>query len=112
MESDVIIKDMSERYARTVMDGEEMCCPTGYGYDYFRTFIPQSVLKMSYGCGKPIEICSNTYRVLEHEFYRLYFAMLNRASVSGLDDAIICEPTGGCCQCTGWERRSSQQPIF
>ena len=52
---------------------------------------------MSYGCGKPIEICSNTYRVLEHESYCLYFAMINRASVSGLDDAIICEPTGGCC---------------
>jgi SAM-dependent methyltransferase len=30
-----------------------MCCPTGYHFDDLRTFVPEEVLKVSYGCGTP-----------------------------------------------------------
>ena len=54
MESDVITQAVSERYARAVTNGEEMCCPTGYDHEDLRTFIPEPVLKVSYGCGTPV----------------------------------------------------------
>ncbi|MDA0739746.1 MAG: methyltransferase domain-containing protein [Nitrospirae bacterium] len=54
MESDVITQAVSERYARAVTNGEEMCCPTGYNHEDLRTFIPEPVLKVSYGCGTPV----------------------------------------------------------
>ena len=54
MESEVITKAVSERYARAVTTGEEMCCPTGYNHDELRMFIPEPVLKVSYGCGTPV----------------------------------------------------------
>ena len=54
MESDVITKTVNERYARAVTNGEELCCPTGYDHEDLRTFIPEPVLKVSYGCGTPV----------------------------------------------------------
>lgn len=54
MESEVITQAVSERYAKAVTNGEEMCCPTGYDHDDLRTFIPEPVLKVSYGCGTPV----------------------------------------------------------
>ena len=33
MESEVITQAVSERYAKAVTNGEEMCCPTGYNHD-------------------------------------------------------------------------------
>ncbi len=54
MESHVITRSVNERYARAVTTGEEMCCPTGYNYEELRAFIPDPVLKVSYGCGTPI----------------------------------------------------------
>jgi len=54
MESHVITKTVNERYARAVANGEEMCCPTGYDQEDLRTFIPEPVLKVSYGCGTPV----------------------------------------------------------
>ena len=54
MEDAVITKNVNERYARAVTTGEEMCCPTGYDHDDLRTFIPECVLKVSYGCGTPV----------------------------------------------------------
>lgn len=53
MVHETITKTVNERYARAVVTGEEMCCPTGYNYDELRTFIPDAVLKVSYGCGTP-----------------------------------------------------------
>lgn len=44
---------VSERYARAAATGEQMCCPTGYDFDDLRRFIPEEVLKISYGCGTP-----------------------------------------------------------
>jgi SAM-dependent methyltransferase len=44
---------VSERYARAAATGEQMCCPTGYNFDELRRFIPEEVLKISYGCGTP-----------------------------------------------------------
>src|SRR5918996_4195525 len=48
-----ISETVSERYARAAATGEQMCCPTGYNFDDLRTFIPEEVLKISYGCGTP-----------------------------------------------------------
>ncbi|TLY35069.1 MAG: methyltransferase domain-containing protein, partial [Nitrospirae bacterium] len=30
-----------------------ICCPTGYNFEDLRTFVPEEVLKVSYGCGTP-----------------------------------------------------------
>ena len=54
MESHVITQSVNERYARAVTTGEEMCCPTGYNHAELRTFIPEPILKVSYGCGTPV----------------------------------------------------------
>ncbi len=54
MESHVITQSVNERYARAVTTGEEMCCPTGYNHEELRTFIPEPILKVSYGCGTPV----------------------------------------------------------
>jgi SAM-dependent methyltransferase len=53
MNSDSITRQVSERYAQAVRSGEQICCPTGYDFDDLRTFIPEEVLKASYGCGTP-----------------------------------------------------------
>jgi SAM-dependent methyltransferase len=53
MADDTITEKVSERYARAATTGEQMCCPTGYNFEDLRTFIPEEVLKISYGCGTP-----------------------------------------------------------
>jgi SAM-dependent methyltransferase len=53
MPIDEITQKVSERYARAAAAGEQMCCPTGYNFDDLRSFIPEDVLKISYGCGTP-----------------------------------------------------------
>ncbi len=53
MAIDEITLKVSERYARAAVAGEQMCCPTGYNFDDLRSFIPDEVLKISYGCGTP-----------------------------------------------------------
>lgn len=51
---DKTISEMvSDRYARAAAAGEQLCCPTGYNFEDFRLFIPEEVLKISYGCGTP-----------------------------------------------------------
>ncbi len=52
-DEDSITQSVSERYARAASTGEQMCCPTGYNFDDLRSFIPEDVLKISYGCGTP-----------------------------------------------------------
>ncbi len=58
MPDDTITQAVSERYARAVTTGEEMCCPSGYNHEDLRTFIPEPVLKVSYGCGTPVGLTS------------------------------------------------------
>ena len=53
MATDDITQKVSERYARAASTGEQMCCPTGYNFDDLRSFIPDAVLNISYGCGTP-----------------------------------------------------------
>ena len=53
MSNDTITQAVSERYARAATTGEQICCPTGYNVEDLRTFIPEEVLKISYGCGTP-----------------------------------------------------------
>jgi SAM-dependent methyltransferase len=53
MTNDTITRQVSERYARAAATGEQMCCPTGYNFDDLKSFIPDEVLKISYGCGTP-----------------------------------------------------------
>jgi len=50
---DEITQKVSERYARAAATGEQMCCPTGYNFNDLKTFIPEEVLNISYGCGTP-----------------------------------------------------------
>src|SRR5262245_1849422 len=53
MPIDEITKKVSDRYARAVSAGEQMCCPTSYDMAHLKSFIPEEVLKISYGCGTP-----------------------------------------------------------
>jgi len=53
MSDETITQQVSERYARAVTSGEQMCCPTGYNFDDLRSFVPEEVLRVSYGCGTP-----------------------------------------------------------
>lgn len=48
-----ITQKVSERYAKAASTGEQMCCPTSYDMSHLKTFIPEEVLKISYGCGTP-----------------------------------------------------------
>jgi arsenite methyltransferase len=54
MSDESVTQAVSERYARAVTTGEQICCPTGYNFDELRRFIPEEVLKASYGCGTPV----------------------------------------------------------
>ena len=53
MSYEEITQTVSDRYARAAATGEQICCPTGYDLEDLRTFIPDEVLKISYGCGSP-----------------------------------------------------------
>ncbi len=53
MIDNTVTKQVSERYARAVTTGEQMCCPTGYNFEELKSFIPEEVLTVSYGCGTP-----------------------------------------------------------
>ncbi len=53
MPLDEIEKKVSDRYAKAASTGEQMCCPTSYDMANLKSFIPEEVLKISYGCGTP-----------------------------------------------------------
>ena len=53
MPIDEITQKVSDRYARAASTGEQMCCPTNYDMAQLKSFIPEEVLKISYGCGTP-----------------------------------------------------------
>ena len=53
MPTDEITQKVSDRYAKAASTGEQMCCPTSYDMRHLKTFIPEEVLKISYGCGTP-----------------------------------------------------------
>lgn len=53
MSNETMTQAVSERYARAAATGEQICCPTGYNFEDLRTFVPEEVLKVSYGCGTP-----------------------------------------------------------
>ncbi|MFO0698354.1 MAG: methyltransferase domain-containing protein [Nitrospira sp.] len=53
MPTDEITQKVSERYAKAANTGEQLCCPTSYDMGHLKTFIPEEVLKISYGCGTP-----------------------------------------------------------
>lgn len=53
MPMDEITQKVSDRYARAASSGEQMCCPTSYDMANLQSFIPEEVLKISYGCGTP-----------------------------------------------------------
>jgi arsenite methyltransferase len=54
MPIDEISQKVSDRYAKAAMAGERMCCPTSYNMAHLTSFIPEEVLKISYGCGTPL----------------------------------------------------------
>ena len=53
MPLDEISQKVSDRYARAASTGEQMCGPTSYDLADLQSFIPEEVLKISYGCGTP-----------------------------------------------------------
>ncbi|HWG97381.1 MAG TPA: methyltransferase domain-containing protein [Nitrospira sp.] len=53
MPIDEITQKVSDRYAKAASTGEQMCCPTSYDMGHLKTFIPEEVLNISYGCGTP-----------------------------------------------------------
>ncbi len=53
MADETITRQVSERYARALATGEQMCCPTSYNFEDLRRFVPEEVLGVSYGCGTP-----------------------------------------------------------
>jgi arsenite methyltransferase len=53
MPIDEITQAVSDRYAKAASTGEQMCCPTSYDMAHLKSFIPDEVLKVSYGCGTP-----------------------------------------------------------
>ena len=53
MPTDEITQKVTARYAKAASTGEQMCCPTTYDMGHLKTFIPEEVLKISYGCGTP-----------------------------------------------------------
>ena len=53
MPIDAITQTVSDRCARVAATGEQMCCPTSYDLADLKSFIPDEVLKISYGCGTP-----------------------------------------------------------
>ena len=53
MSTEEITKNVSERYAKAATSGEQMCCPSNYDFNKLRSFIPEAVLNISYGCGTP-----------------------------------------------------------
>ncbi len=63
MPIDEITQTVSERYAKAASTGEQMCCPTSYDMGHLKTFIPEEVLNISYGCGTPVGL--NTVRAGE-----------------------------------------------
>ena len=53
MPIETITQKVSDRYARAAETGEPLCCPTSYDMAGLKSFIPEEVLKISYGCGTP-----------------------------------------------------------
>ena len=48
-----ITQTVRDRYAKAARTGEQMCCPTSDDRGHLKTFIPEDVLRISYGCGTP-----------------------------------------------------------
>jgi arsenite methyltransferase len=67
MPIDEITQKVSDRYARAASTGEQMCGPTSYDFADLKSFIPEEVLKISYGCGTPagLKTVSNGETVLD-----------------------------------------------
>lgn len=53
MPIDELTQKVGDRYTKAASTGEQMCCPTSYDMEQLKTFIPEEVLKVSYGCGTP-----------------------------------------------------------
>ena len=53
MPIDEIAQKVSDRYAKAASTGEQICGPVGYDMAHLKSFIPEEVLKISYGCGTP-----------------------------------------------------------
>ena len=60
MPIDDITKKVSDRYASAASAGEQMCCPTSYDLAMLKSFIPEEVLKISYGAA-PQPGCRPSY---------------------------------------------------
>jgi len=53
MSINAITQTVRDRYAKAARTSEPMCCPTSDDRGHLKTFIPEDVLRISYGCGTP-----------------------------------------------------------
>ena len=60
-----ITRKVSDRYAKAASAGEQMCCPTSYDFADLKSFIPEEVLNISYGCGTPAGLKSIVSKPLD-----------------------------------------------
>jgi arsenite methyltransferase len=81
---DEITKVVSERYARAAATGEQMCAATGYDFEDLKSYIPEEVLRISYGCGTPVGL--NTVRTGE--------TVLDIGSGGGIDCFVAARRVG------------------
>lgn len=88
---------MSERYARALATGEQMCCPTRYHFEDLRPFVPEEMLDASYGCGTPAGMATVRPGETALDIGSSHFAVINRAGEVVAGEAVACGLGGSCC---------------
>lgn len=91
MADETITRQLSDRYARALATGEQMCCPTGYHFEGLRRFVPEEVLGASYGCGTPAGVATMPGPYTRH------FAVINWPGEAVAGEALACGLGRSCC---------------
>ncbi|MGH8135412.1 MAG: hypothetical protein ACRER4_03615 [Steroidobacteraceae bacterium] len=103
MADETITRQVSERYARALATGQQMCCPSSYPFEDLRRFVPEEVLGASYGWGTPAGLAMVTVLdvgsggVLGSGPYTRRFAVINRAGEPVAGEVLACGLDGNCC---------------
>ena len=120
-----IAQKVSDRYAKAASTGEQMCGSAGDDMAQLKSFIPEEVLKVSYGCGTPAGLrtvnvgetvldigsgggidCLEAARLvgsagrvigIDLTDTLLEIARRNAPGHTVSSDAVSCAPNGGCC---------------
>jgi ubiquinone/menaquinone biosynthesis C-methylase UbiE len=120
-----IAQKVSDRYAKAASMGEQLCGSAGYDMAQLKSFIPEEVLKVSYGCGTPVGLktvnvgqtvldigaeggidCFEAARLvgssgrvtgIDMTDTLLEISRRNAPGHTVSSDAVSCAPNGGCC---------------